>query len=94
MAYEEKKLRPEGVHHVIMEGRSSLSVSGVEDVESFDENTIVMDTCEGALVVRGEGLHIGKLSLDGGELKVEGQVDSLSYEERRREGGFFSRLFR
>jgi sporulation protein YabP len=94
MAYEEKKLRPEGLHHVILEGRSSLSVSGVEDVESFDENTIVMDTSEGALVVRGEGLHIGKLSLDGGELKVEGQVDSLSYEERRREGGFFSRLFR
>ena len=54
-----------------------------------------MYTSKGALIVRGEGLHIEKLSLDGGDLKVEGMVDSLSYEERQSErGGFFSRLFR
>ena len=49
-----------------------LTVSGVEEVESFDENTIVMLTVKGTLVVRGEDLHIEKLSLDGGDLKVEG----------------------
>jgi sporulation protein YabP len=64
-------------------------------VESFDENTIVMATVKGALVVRGEGLHIEKLSLDGGDLKVEGMVDSLTYEDQGRErGGFFARLLR
>lgn len=96
MPYEEKKLRPDTVHHVILEGRSSLSVSGVEDVESFDENTILLSTSEGSLVIRGEGLHIEKLSLDGGDLKVEGTVDSLSYEEETpgSRGGLLSRLFR
>lgn len=82
-------------HHVVLEGRSDLSVSGVEDVESFDENTIVMTTVKGTLVVRGEGLHIEKLSLDGGDLKVEGMVDSLTYEDDGREkGGFLARLLR
>ena len=89
-------MRPEAAaHHVILEGRERLSVSGVEDVESFDESAIVMNTCEGTLVVRGEGLHIEKLSLDGGDLKVEGSVDSLTYEDAGGErGGFLARLFR
>lgn len=95
MQYEEKKLRPQADHHVILEGRESLAVSGVEEVESFDENTIVMNTVKGVLVVRGEDLHIEKLSLDGGDLKVEGSVDSLTYEEDAGDrGGFFARLFR
>jgi sporulation protein YabP len=79
-------------HHVILEDRSALSVSGVEEVESFDENSILMSTAQGTLVVRGEGLHIEKLSLDGGDLKVEGSIDALSYEERRPKGSWLSRL--
>lgn len=95
MAYEEKGVRPDAPHHLILEGREQLSVSGVEEVESFDENQIVMDTGKGTLVVRGTELHIEKLSLDGGDLKVEGEIDSLTYEDGGREkGGFFSRLFR
>ena len=91
MPYEEKQMP----HHVMLEGRSSLTVSGVEEVESFDENTIVMVTVKGTLVVRGEALHIEKLSLDGGDLKVEGMVDSLTYEDEGREkGGFLARLLR
>lgn len=91
MAYEEKELP----HHILLEGRADLTVSGVEEVESFDENTIVMVTGKGTLVVRGEGLHIEKLSLDGGDLKVEGTVDSLTYEDDGREkGGFLARLLR
>lgn len=68
-------------HRVELQGRDKLTVSGVEDVERFDEGCIVMSTCEGTLVVTGEGLHIGKLSLDGGELCVDGRVESLTYEE-------------
>lgn len=80
-------------HHLILEDREKLTVSGVEEVESFDENTIVMDTAQGVLVVRGEELHIEKLSLDGGDLKVEGMIESLVYEAPRRgKGGFLSRL--
>ena len=90
MAYEESTA---GVHHLTLEDRERLTVSGVEEVESFDEATIVMVTAQGVLVVRGEGLHIEKLSLDGGDLKVEGLVESLTYEaDRRTRGGFLSRL--
>lgn len=95
MLYEDKKPSPEAPHHVILENRNILSVSGVEDVESFDENSIVMYTGKGTLVVRGEGLHIEKLSLDGGDLRVEGEIESLSYEDEVREkGGLLARLFR
>ncbi len=89
MAYDELGA---GGHRLILEDRERLTVSGVEEVESFDENLIVMDTAQGVLVVRGEELHIEKLSLDGGDLKVEGMVESLTYEAERRKGGFLSRL--
>ena len=95
LAYEEKRIRSDLAHRLSLDERERLIVSGVEDVESFDETTIVMDTVKGTLVVRGSGLHIDKLSLDGGELSVEGTVDALLYEERRADsGGLFSRLFR
>ena len=81
-------------HQLTLEGRERLTVSGVEDVERFDENSIVMSTTAGTLVIAGENLHIGKLSLDGGDLRVEGSIDSLTYEDGGRErGGLFSRLF-
>ena len=95
MAYEEKRIRSDLVHRLSLDERERLVVSGVEDVESFDEATIVMYTARGTLVVRGNGLHIDKLSLDGGELSVEGTIDALLYEDQRRDNGsLFSRLFR
>ena len=96
MPYDEKSIRTDASHHLILEGREQLSVSGVEEVESFDENTIVMGTTRGTLVIRGENLHIEKLSLDGGDLKVEGNIDALTYEDggRDRSGGLLARLFR
>lgn len=81
-------------HRLTLEGREKLTVSGVEDVERFDEGCIVMSTCAGTLVVTGEGLHIGKLSLDGGELHVDGHIDSITYEDQQpSRGGLFNRLF-
>nr|WP_325293662.1 YabP/YqfC family sporulation protein [uncultured Oscillibacter sp.] len=81
-------------HRLELDGRESLTISGVEDVERFDETGIVMTTAVGTLVVTGEDLHIGKLSLDGGELHVDGRIDSLTYEDQRPgRGGFLGRLF-
>lgn len=81
-------------HRVELMGRDHLVVSGVEDVERFDETGIVMSTSAGTMVVTGENLHIGKLSLDGGELHVDGRIDSVSYEEdTQSSGGLFARLF-
>lgn len=95
MAYDEQKRRPPaGPHHITLEDRSKLTISGVEDVESFDESAIVLSTQEGSLLIRGSGLHIEKLNLEGGELLVEGTVDSISYEEdSSNQGGLLSRLF-
>ena len=91
MAFEDT--RPAMSHQIILEEREQLVVSGVEEVESFDENTIYLTTAQGGLEIQGEELHIEKLSLDGGDLKVEGMVESLSYEESRRgRGGFLARL--
>ena len=81
-------------HRLELEGRERMTVSGVEDVVRFDESCIIMSTCVGTMVVMGTELHIGKLTLDGGELHVDGQIDSISYEERRQErGSLLSRLF-
>ena len=93
MAYEGALSAP---HHVVIEERKSLTVSGVEDVERFDENSIVLSTSKGAMVVSGENLHIEKLSLDGGDLKGEGDIDAVSYEDDgpASHGGFLSRLLR
>ena len=92
MTYNQNTLPTETSHHILLENRSRLAVSGVEEVESFDENQIVMSTCQWELIVRGEDLHIEQLSLDGGDLKVEGSIDAISYEAPREKGGFFSRL--
>lgn len=82
------------LHRLELTGREHLLVSGVEDVERFDETGIVMSTSAGMLVITGEDLHIGKLSLEGGELSVDGRIDSLSYEDQPgSDRGFFSRLF-
>jgi len=95
MAYEEKYKKTEQPHNLILEGRRRLSVSGVEDVESFDENEVVLATVSGILIVKGDNLQIEKLSLDGGDLVLEGDVESMTYEARQREkGGFWTRLFR
>ena len=81
-------------HRVEVMSRETMQVSGVEDVERFDEVEIVMRTTAGVLVVTGEDLHIGKLSLEGGELQVDGRIDSVSYEDGAAEtGGLLRRLF-
>lgn len=85
---------PQAAHRLELIGREQLTVSGVEDVERFDESSIIMSTNAGTLMITGEDLHIGKLSLDGGELHVDGHIDSIAYEESSRDrGGFFQRLF-
>jgi sporulation protein YabP len=72
-----------------------LSVSGVSNVGSFDEETIVATTSCGELTVRGENLHITKLSLEIGELSIEGSINSLQYADvLEKSGGFLSRVFR
>lgn len=82
-------------HRLTMEGRSSLAVTGVTDVMSFDEQAAVLDTSRGTLIIRGGALHVEQLNLEAGEVRLTGQVDSLTYQESAAtQGGFLSRLFR
>ena len=83
-------------HRLELDGRERLVVTGVEEVERFDEEEIVMRTTAGTLVVGGTGLHIGKLNLDGGELHVDGAIHTLLYEDNApasSQGGLLRRLF-
>ena len=81
-------------HRLVLDQRNRLTVSGVDEVESFDESAIRMTTKGGDLLVRGRDLHIEKLSLDGGDLLVDGTVDALIYQEPEEAASFLSRLFR
>ena len=81
-------------HRLDLDRRNRLTVSGVDEVESFDESAIRMTTKGGDLLVRGRGLHIEKLSLDGGDLLVDGTIDALIYQEPEEAASFLSRLFR
>lgn len=95
---EEKKVTKSRIQNLILENREKLSVSGVVDVESFNEDSIIIDTELGTLVIRGEDLHINKLNLDSSELIVEGDIISCEYSDRdgsRSKGmGFFSKMFK
>lgn len=80
---------------VILEGRKKLSVSGVVDVQSYDEEQVVLETTLGMLTIHGQKLHMERLQLEAGELLLEGElVDGLLFDDGTRpRGGFFSRLF-
>ncbi|MCL2531669.1 MAG: sporulation protein YabP [Oscillospiraceae bacterium] len=89
--------KPAMPHNIIMEDRRLLTLSGVADVDSFDENTVVVFTDLGELTVRGSDLHINRLSVEVGELLLEGRIDSLSYQNPQQKntgGGLFGRVFR
>ena len=82
-------------HNITLDERRNLTVSGVSDIGGYDEQTIVALTEKGELTVRGEDLHIIRMSIEMGELVVEGTVNSLQYSEMKTQSeGFFARLFR
>jgi len=83
-------------HHVILEERSALTVSGVLDIDSFDDQTVVAYTDLGELLIKGTDLHINKIDLESGDLSLEGKIVSLSYSDQAAPGGggILSRLFR
>ena len=91
----EKIQTAQRVHHLFLEDRKVLSLTGVSDVESFDDKTVIAVTDIGELTVLGANMQITKLNLETGDLSVEGRVDSLTYaENRKRAGGLFGKLFR
>jgi len=92
----ENNNKPALPHSVILEDRRLLTVSGVSDVDSFDEHSVTVFTDMGELVVRGHDLHINRLSVEVGELLLEGSIVSLNYQDAvpKSAGGFFGKVFR
>lgn len=81
--------------NVIIESRKKLNISGVRDVTSFDEETILLDTVLGKMTVKGEGLHISSFNTETGELQAMGKIHAVVYmSDAKSSGGFLSRLFR
>lgn len=94
MAEEKKVFKT--AHNVIMESRRNLTVTGVMDIDSFDEESVIIFTEQGELTIRGVNLHINKIDVNTGDLSMEGEIEGLYYSENRPQkgGGFFSKLFR
>ena len=84
------------VHNIILEGRKRLSVSGVTDVDRFDENTVLLYTSMGEMTVRGTDLHVNALSVESGEMDIEGDISAIFYGDPDRHSplSFFGKIFR
>ena len=80
-------------HAMTLEQRKNLTMTGVNEVVSFDDAAVVLRTELGTLTVQGLGLRLKTLSTDGGQVAVSGEVSALTYEEPREPGGWMRRLF-
>ncbi len=80
-------------HNLVLDNRKKLSVTGVEDVPGFNEETVSAVTTLGNLIIRGSNLHLSKLDLDSGEIDVEGEISSLQYTSLKKNKSFMQRVF-
>ncbi len=93
---EEKKTIKPMNHTITLDNREKLCITGVVDVESFNEDSIIAVTDLGVLIIRGTELHINKLNLDSNELVVDGDIFSLEYSdgETGKSKSFFGKMFK
>lgn len=93
--YEDNKQYNNKAHNIILENRKMLTISGVSDIDSFDEQMVTLFTDLGDLEVRGANLHINKLSIETGEVSIEGDIAALLYSDNiKTAGSFFSKIFK
>ena len=85
-------------HKLMLTDRRTCTISGVNDVLSFDVNEILLETEQGMLMIKGSELHVSRLSLDKGEVDVDGRIDSFTYSENAGYGAkgesLIARLFK
>lgn len=94
---ERKQFTNTTVQNLILENRGKLSISGVLDVLSFDDQIVIVETELGLLNVKGENLRINKLSIDTSEVIVEGDISSLAYSEKdydKKGTSLFGKIFK
>lgn len=85
-------------HKVVMTNRRTCTINGVKDVLSFDIHEILLETEQGMLMIKGEELHVNRLTLDKGEVDVDGKIDSFTYSDvavkNNNNESFLAKLFR
>lgn len=99
MAIEDRKLSNSMnvIQNLILENREKLSISGVLDVLSFDDQIVIVETELGLLTIKGENLRINKLSIDTSEVIVEGEIYNLAYSENnldKKSNSIFNKIFK
>ena len=97
MQNENKNNNINTIQNLILENREKLSISGVLDVLSFDDQIVIIETDLGLLTIKGENLRINKLSIDTSEVIVEGEIYNLAYSDNDTEnknGGLFNKIFK
>ncbi len=93
----QEQSRPVNAHKLIMQNRQKVDLTGITEVISFDNKVIELETLEGAVRFAGEGLHVKRLTLEKGEVELEGHIQEIVYHESQKAktaGGMLSRLFR
>lgn len=90
--------KPIGIHKIQVISRNHANITGVSDVLSFDAGEILLETEQGILMIRGGELHVNRLTLEKGEVDVDGRIDSLTYSDDtgygKSAGTFISKLFK
>ena len=85
-------------HKLILNNRRNCNLTGINDVLSFDEHEIILETEQGMLMIKGNDLHVSRLMLDKGEVDVDGRIDSFTYSEQSGMGAkgesLLARLFK
>ena len=97
MTIEEKKIqikKEQQNQQLVLDNRKKLKMTGVMDVESFSESSVISQTVLGNAIVKGRNLKITKLNTDDGELVVEGEIDLIEYTKRKEKKKLFDSIFR
>lgn len=81
-------------HNIILEDRKRFNLSGIKDVLTFDEETVLLDTNLGRLSIKGDGLRISNFNNETGDLTGEGKIFAIIYSSQESQGGFFAKLLR
>ena len=98
MNIEDRKINVNVIQNIILENRERLSISGVLDVLSFDDQVVIVETELGLLTIKGDNLKINKLSIDTSEVVVEGEIYNLAYSENdlssNKTAGLLGKIFK
>lgn len=82
--------------NIFVENRNKVTITGVEQVDSFNDNTIILRTVKGGMTIKGEELNVGKLNLDDGNVKVNGIINGIIYNNKdsSQRGNIIGKIFK